>query len=229
LYDLERNGEVFVLHMRNGENRFNPTSISALNERLDEVDKADGPKALVSIGEGKFYSNGLDLDWMTGEGSGEVPEFLETVLALFGRILTAPYITLAAVNGHAFAGGGMLALAHDFRVMRSDRGYFCLPEVDLRMPLHPGMSSLIQARLSHSTAHEAIATGRRYAAAEALEAGIVDDSASEEEVLQRALERARPLAAKAHPVLAELKAGMYGPVLKDLAKAVSFSGLSANR
>ena len=47
---------------------------------------------------------------------------------LFARVLAFPRITVAAINGHAFAGGGMLALAHDFRVMRSDRGYFCLPE-----------------------------------------------------------------------------------------------------
>ena len=53
----------------------------------------------------------------------------------------------------------MLALACDFRVMRAERGFFCIPEIDLGLPLHPGMASIIQARLSKRTAHEAIVTG----------------------------------------------------------------------
>ena len=88
----------------------------------------------------------------------------------------------------------MLALAHDFRVMRSDRGYFCLPESDLRLPLQPGMTALIRARLPAQTAHEAIVTGRRYGAAEALASGIVDRAVAESEVLPAAIALAQELA-----------------------------------
>ncbi len=127
IIDLKKQGDVFILSMQSGENRFNRTFIDALNEALDTVENSSGPAALVTIGgEDKFYSNGLDLAWLSGDGQGEAPEFIKTVLKLLGRIMAFPVPTAAAINGHAFAAGAMLALAHDFRVMRSDRGFLLL-------------------------------------------------------------------------------------------------------
>jgi enoyl-CoA hydratase/carnithine racemase len=106
---------------------------SALHAALDTVDAVEGPAALVTTGEGKFFSNGLDLDWLMGGGEG-TEGFIDEVHRLLGRVLGFGAATVAAVNGHAFAGGGMLAVAHDYVVMREDRGFWCLPEVDLGLP-----------------------------------------------------------------------------------------------
>ncbi len=214
--DLEQTGDVFVLHMREGENRFNDDSIASLNACLDEVEAFDGPAALVTVGEGRFYSNGLDLDWMGGLESTVLPGFISSVLGLFARILEFPGATVAAMNGHAFAGGGMLALAHDYRIMRADRGFFCLPEVDLQMPLHPGMTALIAARLDRQTAHEAITSGRRYGGEECARAGIAQIATSETEVLPRAIELAQSLAGKPRGPMQSLKRGLYPDVLAAL-------------
>ena len=73
----------------------------------------------------------------------EANGFVDEVHRIFGRILAFPGITVAAINGHAFAAGAMFATAHDFRVMRDDRGYWCLPEVDLGLPLTPAMTAVI--------------------------------------------------------------------------------------
>ena len=135
---------------------------------------------------------------------------------LFERVLALPVPTVAALQGHTFAGGGMLALAHDFRVMRADRGYFCLPEVDINIPFTRGMAALIQARLSKKTAHEAMTTGRRYGGTDALAAGIVDAVAHEDDVLSAALEMARSLVGKAGPTLGTIKSRMYAPALDVL-------------
>ena len=110
----------------------------------------------------------------------------------------------------------MLALAHDFRVMRSDRGYFCLPEIDLGMPLSPGMTALIQTKLPSTTCHEAIVTGRRYGGAECADAGIVHEAVPEDEVFSRALDIARPLASKDPATLRALKQGLYPRALEIL-------------
>ncbi len=213
MLDLSRDAEVFVLRMDAGENRFHPDFVRAWDAALDEVEAAPGPKALVTTGSGKFYSNGLDLDWMLGEGQGHANEYLHSVLAVIGRVLVFPAISVAALNGHAFGAGALLALAHDFRVMRSGRGFFCMPEIDMRAPLHPGMTAIIQARLPKQTAHEMIALGKRYTAEEALARQIVEEALPEAEVFPRALALAASLAAKAHPVMSALKRGLYAPVL----------------
>ena len=88
-------------------------------------------RALVTVGTGKHYSNGFDLDFLGALPRGDLEAFMDRVLRLLTRLLTFPVPTVAAVNGHAFGIGAMLALAHDRRVMRADRGWFCLPEIDL--------------------------------------------------------------------------------------------------
>jgi Delta3-Delta2-enoyl-CoA isomerase len=215
MIDSRREGDVHVLRFDDGENRFGPAFLDALGAALDEVAAAPAPRALVTTGTGKFYSNGLDLDWL-GRNPGEQGPYLDRVHGLLARLLTLPMPTVAAVNGHAFAAGAMLALAHDFRVMRADRGYFCLPEVDLGLPFTPGMSALIQARLPRATAHEAMVTGRRYGGEDAVAAGIVQGAVAEDEVLAQAVALAAPLAAKNGGTVATIRTEMYRPVLAAL-------------
>ncbi len=172
-------------------------------------------RALVTTASGKFFSNGLDLEWLGAHGD-RLPSYVIEVHQLFARVLALPVPSVAAVQGHAFAGGGMLALAHDFRVMRADRGYFCLPEVDINIPFTRGMSALIQARLSKRTAHQAMTTGRRYGGTDALAAGIVDAVAHEDDVLANSIEMVRALAGKAGPTLATIKSRMYADALNAL-------------
>src|SRR4051812_33476944 len=138
---LERHDAVFVLTLGDGENRFHPDQLTEINAALDEVEAADGPKAVVTTGSGKFYSNGLDLDFMAANPDAAAAN-LADVHALLARVLGFPVPMVAAVQGHAFAAGAMLTLAHDAIVMRADRGFWCLPEVDLGIPFTAGMNAL---------------------------------------------------------------------------------------
>ena len=212
---LTRSDDVLVLNLGDTENRFHPDWLAEVDALIDEVQAATGPKALVTTASGKFFSNGLDLDWL-GSNSDQFLPYVISVHHLFERVLALPVPSVAAIQGHAFAGGGMLALAHDFRVMRADRGFFCLPEVDINIPFSRGMSGLIQGRLSKKTAHEAMTTGKRYGGGDALSAGIVDAIANEDDVLSAAIEIAAPLAAKAGPTLGTIKQRMYVEALAAL-------------
>jgi Delta3-Delta2-enoyl-CoA isomerase len=218
MIELRRDGDVRILRFDDGENRFSPGFLDELEKILDELEATEGPKALVTTGTGKFYSNGLDLDWL-GRNPDEWGPYLDRVHALFARFLTLPMPTVAALNGHTFAAGAMLALTHDHRVMRTDRGYFCLPEVDLGLSFTHGMAALVQGRLPKVTAHEAMVTGRRYPAKEAQAAGIVDRAAPEAEVLATAVGLAAPLAGKDGGTVAKIRAVMYETVLAALRTA----------
>jgi enoyl-CoA hydratase/carnithine racemase len=189
--------------------------MAAVNAALDEVEKAHGPRALVTAATGKFFSNGLDLDWLFAHAE-QRQDYVLSVHELLARTLSLPVVTVAALQGHAFAAGAMFSLAHDFRVMRADRGYWCLPEADIGIPFTSGMSALIQARLAPQTAHEAMTTARRYGGHDARTAAIVDHAVDEDAVRRTAVEIAQAQAAKAGPTLGTIKARMYAPALDAL-------------
>jgi enoyl-CoA hydratase/carnithine racemase len=215
---LERDGNVFVLNLGNDENRFNPEWVGGLNKALDEVEGAEGPKAVVLTAEGKIWSNGLDLEWFAANVE-KVPAFITEVHRLLARTLAFPVPTIAAIQGHCFAAGAMFAVATDERVMREDRGFFCFPEVDIRIPFTPGMDALIKARLVPQVAHESMTTGRRYGGADALAAGIVQQAVAEDQVLVVAKARAAELAEKDPTTLGTIKERLYGPALAVLRDA----------
>lgn len=215
---LDRDGNVFVLNLGDDENRFNPDSVGAINALLDEVEAAPAPRALVVTGSGKIWSNGLDLEWFAANVE-KVPAFIPEVHGLLARALEFPVPTIAALNGHTFAAGAMLAIAFDERIMREDRGYYCLPEVDIRIPFTPGMDALIKARMKPQVAHEAMTTGRRYGAHEAVEAEIVQAAVPEDQVLSAAVERANALAEKDGTTLGIIKQRLYAPALATLRDA----------
>ncbi|GAB2596103.1 enoyl-CoA hydratase/isomerase family protein [Streptomyces capparidis] len=212
---LDRQDNVFILDIGDGENRFHPDWLAAVTGALEEVGKAEGPRALVTCATGKFFSNGLDLDWLFAHAD-QHRDYVVSVHRLLAGVLSLPVVTVAALQGHTFAAGAMFSLAHDFRVMRADRGFWCLPEADIDIPFTPGMSALIQARLTPQTAHEAMTTARRYGGHDALAAGIVDRAVDEDAVRATAVELAAAQAAKAGPTLGTIKSRMYGPALAAL-------------
>ncbi|KZM75950.1 enoyl-CoA hydratase/isomerase family protein [Nocardia terpenica] len=227
---LERDGDVFVLYLGNegqtdNENRFHPDWIDAFHGLLDEVEGSEGPAALVTVATGKFYSNGLDTDWLFANFDKNC-WYLDRVHTLYTRLLTFPMATVAAVNGHAFGAGAMLALSHDFRVMRADRGYWCLPEVHLGMPFTVAMNALVTGRLTNQVAVEAMTTGRRYGADDAIAAAIVDDKAEADQVLAAAVARAAALAGNRKPNLPVIKRALHARTLEGLAVVTTEENLA---
>jgi enoyl-CoA hydratase/carnithine racemase len=212
---LDRDGDVWILDLGDDENRFHPDWLTAVSELIDQVTAAPVPRALVTSATGKFWSNGLDLEWL-GQNQGKADDYVAQVHDLFAKVLAAPVPTVAAIQGHAFAAGAMLTLALDWRVMRADRGFWCLPEADIHIPFTPGMSALIQSKLTPATQAHAMLAARRFGGEDALAAGIVDATATEESVLADAVALAGAQAAKDGGTLGTIKARMYADALAAL-------------
>jgi Delta3-Delta2-enoyl-CoA isomerase len=212
---LDNDGDVWILHLGDDENRFNPDWMTGVTEALDEVASTPEPRALVTHASGKIWSNGLDLDWLA-QNQDRVQEFVDLVHDLLARFLVTPMPTVAAIQGHCFAAGAMLALAHDWRVMRADRGWFCLPEADINIPFTPGMAALIQSKLTPQAAELTMVGAKRLGGEEAARHGIVDAAVAEDRVLAHAVELAATHAPKLGGTLATIKRRMYSATLAVL-------------
>ncbi|KAJ5555811.1 hypothetical protein N7535_008243 [Penicillium sp. DV-2018c] len=194
------------------DNRLTPTFIDAMLLALDVIEHSY-PKGVVvtTSGIAKFYSNGLDLDIVA-----QTEKFLENWLwRLFRRFLTYPMPTVCLLNGHAFAGGFMLAMYHDYRIMNPDRGYVCVNELEFGVPLQTPMMSIFREKLTPVTFRNVVLEAHRFGGRAALQAGIVDAVGGAEEAL--ALIKERKLQTKAATgIYGTMKEEMYSRVLNGL-------------
>ncbi len=195
--------------MDGGENQIGSSMLEQWTDVLDRVESESGPRALVVTGTEHFWSTGLDLDELISLSETERLSFMHRFDRVLGRILTAPFATVAALNGHTVAGGALLALAHDYRIMRLDRGYMSLPSVDVGIPFTPGMSALISAKIPQPAAHDLVVSCRQIGGDEALELGVVNRTAASADVLSESVSLAASLANKNPSALQTVKRRLY--------------------
>lgn len=222
---LDRIDDVFVLNLGqrdevDTENRIGPRWLETVGALLDEVEGSDGPTALVTTATGKYFSAGVDLSW-GAENLHQVNTFIGSVQTLLSRILTFPMQTVAALQGHTFGGAAFLSMAHDHRIMRSDRGFLCFPGVSIGASYSPGTVDMVAAKLTPHAFHEALTTGRRYGGNDAALLGLVDAAVPADRVLGEAIARASALVSTRGSVLGDIKRTMYARVLDSLETPVS--------
>lgn len=205
---------VCILRMDAGQNQLNQAFVAALAGALEEAAERGGP--LVLTGTGKVFSNGLDLDWLSTASPEDAAAMFRQLHAVLARLLRFPGATVAAVNGHAFGAGVIIAAAADFRVQRADRGYVCLPEVDLGLVFTDEFDAVLQAKLPPPALLRAVITGHRYGGQEALAAGLVDGVAGEEQLLDTAVGLVRDQVDKPPATVVALKAQQHRAALAVL-------------
>jgi enoyl-CoA hydratase/carnithine racemase len=215
--ERETRDGIAVVRLADGENQFDAAFLAMVNAELDAIEADEDVAGLVLTGTDKYFSTGFDLAFLGSLQGDALLAFVTDAQRLVARVLTFPLPTVAAINGHAFGIAAMFALAHDQRFMRADRGYWCLPEIDLGLPFQPFMVGLIRARLSDLTASEAVLSGRRYDGASATGAGIVHGAVPEAELLDTAVAAAAARRGKGRAITATLKRDLYAPVLAALA------------
>ena len=195
---LDKKDSIYLLTMDADENRWNTNFVREFSKVLDEIENDEGPGALVtSSNNPKFFSNGLDLEWAQDPDShpngGDRNVFGEEFMYLMGRVITLPIPTICAINGHAFGAGFMLALSHDVRLMREDRGFLCANEMQLGLSIPKPELALFRHKVPANAFFETVQLSKRWTGNEALEAGIIQGVSPLEELQAVALQKAQEL------------------------------------
>jgi enoyl-CoA hydratase/carnithine racemase len=214
--EVKRDGPVAIVYMNHAaENTFTGPFVDEIMKTLDELEKDPEVKAVVFTGAvEKYFSNGLNLGWVASQSKDDMIEFLVYFNDMLRRAATFPMPTVAAVNGHAFAGGFFLACCMDFRFMRKDRGWLCVPEVDLGLSLPPGTVALLEHVMGAKNVNNLALTGKRITGLEAKELGIVHQVYGIEELMDRSVEFAKGLTLKRTENYAEIKSKLKAGVAR---------------
>ena len=217
MIDYTKEGELHLVIMNDGPNTICPDWQQRMLEILDTVEADCGQgAALVLSGVDKFFCNGLNLEKLMTLAPDEMEQFGKHMAEIHKRFLVLPCPTVAAMNCHAFAGGAFMALSCDYRIMREDRGWFSVSEVDVGVPIPPAMMGILQGKLPANTARDALLTGKRYTADEAIAAGIADGKAPMDELLEQAKALASQLGTKEPGIFKTLKQTWFGPMADAL-------------
>jgi enoyl-CoA hydratase/carnithine racemase len=121
---------------------------------------------------------------------------------------------VGCLTGHTYAGGAVLATTFDFRLMREDKGFFCFPEVDIKIPFSPLMYEILRLLPDHHALNELLLTGKRVGGTEALTMKIVSAVYPQEILFDKAMELAMLLAKKDRKTYANIKRGLRQYLLK---------------
>ncbi len=216
MLDLSRQDDVFILTLGDDENRWNTNFVREFGKALDEVEASTGPAALVTASANdKFFSNGLDLDWLAAEGEGQGGDkqvFGDEFMALMGRIITLPLPTLVAINGHTFGAGLMCALCHDIRFMRADRGFACANEMELGLMIPNPELALFRHKLPMHTFFETVQLARRWTGPDALAGGLVQQIEPLENLMSATMQKAADSARLGanRDIYGRMKEAIYG-------------------
>lgn len=181
---IEKRGDIFYLTLTGAdEHRLNPALISAVTAYLAEIkSKADKGSVLITKAEGNFFSNGFDLKYAQAGGSPKAAmDRLRHMVDMFkpvaAELISFPMPTIAAVTGHAAAAGLMLAICHDYVMMRSDRGVMYMSELDLGLPLPEYFTEVIRSKVGSVAARrELVLKASKLRAGEALGLGLIDSA-----------------------------------------------------
>jgi enoyl-CoA hydratase/carnithine racemase len=214
--ELKKEGPVTIVFMNHAsDNTFSGPFVDEIMSVLDALEADPEVRAVVFTGAvDKYFSNGLNLGWIASQPKEEVIRFLIHFNDMLCRVLTFPKPTVAAVNGHAFAGGCFLACCMDLRLMRKDRGWMCVPEVDLGLTLPPGTVALLESVMGAGKLSELALTGKRITGPEAKAIGVVHEVYDRDELLNKAVEFAKQLALKRPENYAKVKSVLRAGVAR---------------
>ena len=199
--NLQLTDGIHILTLTNaengGDNRLTTEVVEEYLAALDIVEQYRGNTALLlTCTHEKTFCTGINLDWLLPLNDADRREFTTAFETLLCRLALLSAPTVACINGNAYAGGAIVASATDFRLMRSDRGRFCFPEVDIKIPFNQVSSDIGQLLPNQQAVKNMMLTGVAYTGLECAELQIVDAIYPQDQLQQEAFSLAKTLASK---------------------------------
>ncbi len=213
MIELLKNGPVATLRLNHGRvSALDLELCRALREQVDAL--RDSPvEAVVLTGTGSAFCAGVDLHRVLAGGSAYLREFMPAMEACFEALLTFPKPLVGAINGHAIAGGCIIAATCDYAVLADGNARLGLTELAVGVPFPVLPLEIVRARVQEPGLHELILGAGTVLPARALELGLVHEVAPAPDVLPRAMAHAERLAAIPRVAFSLTKRSLVAPVL----------------
>lgn len=220
-WEIEPRDAAVVVHMRSGRaNRMNPAFFADCHQAFDRLDAEAPGRPLVLVGEGATFSAGLDFNDVFPRFSsghpGEISGFFESFRAMLMRVFRSPRRVVAAINGHAYAGGLILALSCDARLVARGAAKFALNEVPIGLAIPSTYVEIVRQAVGDRVAAEAALEGKVYDVDAAVAAGIAARAVAPEALIDEALALAATCPPDAAPAYAATKLALQSPVVARL-------------
>ncbi len=234
----EKKESVAVINMCNNANRMNLEFVNQMKQCMDEIlaDKEIYSIVITSFDE-KNFTQGIDLEWMMGKmqekDTDSIHAFLVGMNDVFKQCLLMPMPVIAAINGHAFGDGAMLACCCDFRLMTEDKGFFCFPEVDINIPFLPGMIKFVRKAIPEYQFNQMILSGKRCGAREMFDNHAIEKACKDKDELYKESIAFAKTFKKERGIFGELKKRMHKNIIEvmdtedlEIIEASTKSGLT---
>lgn len=194
-FSIERHNSTAVLIFSRGKvNAIDQQVVSEVSAVLDEIERDNSIQSVVLTGRGKFFSFGLDVPALYNLPPADFTDFLSSFCSLCLRMFLFPKPIVAAVNGHAVAGGCVLLLPFDTRIAADQAMSIGLTEVTLGAALFASTVEMTRYWVSNKAAEKMLLTGETFDVRGAREIGLIDEIVEPEKLLSVAIQRAGELA-----------------------------------
>ncbi len=215
--EIKHSDQLAMVILKRGKvNALNSDIIHELSNRFDDLRKNDSVEVVVLTGNGSFFSFGLDVPELLTYSKEEFTQFLVDFTNFYTDLYVFSKPVIAAINGHAIAGGCMLATACDYRIMASGKGKISLNEVTFGATVFAGSVEMLKGCAGYRNAEMILYSGKMYEAGEALDIGLVDQIAPPEDLMKVANDKARWFTQRDMIAFKSLKALLREPIAEQM-------------
>jgi len=214
---LQKRDGVATLTLARGKvNAMNGPVVDQMREQLKSLEHDPEVTSIVLTGAGKFFSFGFDVPEFLSFDKAQFSQFLTGFTDLYTYLFLYPKPVVAALNGHTVAGGCMLALACDYRVMVTGKARMSLNELGFGASVFAGITEMLRFTVGSANATKVLYSGSMYSAEEARSIGLIDEVAAEPDLMDAAVKMASTLGSKHPPAFAGIKSLLRKTVAEDM-------------